>query len=58
MQFLRGYVVVKPDLKGLGQSVVFIVVELLSIVLLPFAYGHDKCCKYKLKKADVSPEIK
>lgn len=48
----------KPDFKGLGQSLVFIGLELLSIVLLPFAYGHDKCCKYKLKKADVSPEIK
>jgi hypothetical protein len=49
---------VKPDFKGLGQSLVFIAVELLSIVLLPFAYGHEKCSKYKLKKADVSQQSK
>lgn len=48
----------KPDFKGLGQSLVFIAVELLSIVLLPFAFGHDKCSKYKLKKADVVPTEK
>jgi hypothetical protein len=42
----------KPDFKGLGKSLVFILLETVVIALFPFAWSYEKCAGYKCKKVE------
>ena len=40
----------KPDFKKLGASLLFIVIEVLVVVLFPFAWSYDKASKLNGKE--------
>ena len=40
----------KPDFKKLGSSILFIAIEILVVVLFPFAWSYDKASKLNGKE--------